>query len=245
MFQNWGMAATGSFDRTGLGVTWSLAIEEQFYLTLPFVIRRITRRSLFYLLAAVICGAPILRALLIHYSAQGAIAAYVLTPCRADALAMGVLCALLARNRRVWKYLSSHRPLIYAAVGALGLCLVLLMSRGYGYWDKTLYGLDFSVLAYFYTAVLLIAVTGDDGFVRAVFCNPILMKLGLVAYGTYLLHYLCIEFFRFLAIRHGEPSAIVFIGAQLLGVALAIAVAVISWRWFEKPLLRKGHAYRY
>jgi len=99
----------GSFDRTGLDVTWSLAIEAQFYLTLPFVIRRMTRRSLFYLLAAVICGPPILRALLIHYWVHGDIAAYVLTPCRADALALDALCALLARNERAWRYLSlSH-----------------------------------------------------------------------------------------------------------------------------------------
>ena len=44
LFQNWGMAAMGGFDRTGLGVTWSLAIEEQYYLTLPFVIRKISRK---------------------------------------------------------------------------------------------------------------------------------------------------------------------------------------------------------
>jgi peptidoglycan/LPS O-acetylase OafA/YrhL len=245
MLQNWGMAATGSFDRTGLAVTWSLAIEEQFYLTLPFVIRRISRSSLFYLLAAVICGAPILRALLIHYSAHGAIAAYVLTTCRADSLAVGVLCALLARNQRAWEYLRSHRPLIYAAASALGLCLVVLISRGYGYWDKTLYGLDFSVLACFYAAVLLIAISGDDGFVRGVLCNPILKTLGLVAYGTYLLHYFCIEFFRYLATHYGKPSAAIFIGAQLLGVVVAIAGAGISWRWFEKPLLHKGRAYIY
>jgi len=66
-----------------------------------------------------------------------------------------------------------------------------------------------------------------------------------VAYGTYLLHYLSIDFFRFLAIHHNEPWALVFIGAQLLRVVVAIAVASVSWRWFEKPLVRRGHAYDY
>ena len=56
----------------------------------------------------------------------------------------------------------SHRSLIYAVAGVLGFCLVMLMSRGHGYWNKTLYGLDFSVPAWFYAAALLIAVTGGD-----------------------------------------------------------------------------------
>jgi peptidoglycan/LPS O-acetylase OafA/YrhL len=60
LLQNWRVGWKGSFDHTGLGVTWSLAIEEQFYLTLLFVIRRMTPRSLFYLLVAVICAPPIL-----------------------------------------------------------------------------------------------------------------------------------------------------------------------------------------
>jgi peptidoglycan/LPS O-acetylase OafA/YrhL len=64
--------------------------------------------------------------------------------------------------------------------------------------------------------------------------------------GTYWLHYLSIDFFRFLAIHYSEPPlALVFIGAQLLGVVVAIAVASVSWRWFEKPWVRRGHAYDY
>src|SRR5882762_7229906 len=46
--------------------------------------------------------------------------------------------------------------------GFWAFCLVVLMSRGHGYWNKTLYGLDFSVPAWFYAAALLIAVTGGD-----------------------------------------------------------------------------------
>jgi peptidoglycan/LPS O-acetylase OafA/YrhL len=120
---------------------------------------------------------------------------------------------------------------------------VVLMSRGYGYWNKTLYGLDFSVLAWVYAAALLIAVTRDDGVVRAVFCNPIPEKLGLVAYGTYLPP---LPLGRFLPLpRHPSQRTLgaCFHRSQLLGVVVAIAVASVSWRWFEKPLVRRGHAY--
>lgn len=245
LLQNWGMAWIGGFDRGGLGVTWSLAIEEQFYLTLPFLIRRISRKGLWYLLVTVIVGAPILRVLLIHYAAHGAIAAYVMTPCRADALAMGVVCALLARNKHMWNWLTAHRPMIYAAAGSMGLGLGVLLANGYGYYDKTLNGLEFSLLACFYAAILLIAITGKDQLVRAVFCNPLLRKLGMVAYGTYLVHYIAIDWTSDFAAQSGRPSAIIFVAAPVLGVFAAVAVAAASWRWFEKPLVRRGHAYDY
>ena len=48
--QNFRIAATQSFGPLGLGATWSLAIEEQFYLTLPMVVRQVSGRVLCRLL---------------------------------------------------------------------------------------------------------------------------------------------------------------------------------------------------
>jgi len=244
--QNLSMALAGGFGNGGLGVTWSLAIEEQFYLTLPFVIRKLTPRNLTCLLALVMVGAPILRAWLMHYGSHGAFAVYVLTPCRADALAVGVLCAVMVRNVQIWKYLTAQRRWIYGLSSILGLCLVTITAMGYEVGDRRFYGLEFSVLAFFYGAVLLIAVTGDDKLVLGVFRNQLLMKLGLVAYGTYLLHYICIDFFHFLVTYYSNrPPAVAFIGAYVAGVSVAILAANISWRRFEKPLVQRGRAYDY
>jgi peptidoglycan/LPS O-acetylase OafA/YrhL len=62
--QNFRMAATQSFGPLGLGATWSLAIEEQFYLTLPIVVRRVSGRVLWRLLLGAVVAAPLLRILL-------------------------------------------------------------------------------------------------------------------------------------------------------------------------------------
>ena len=120
------------------------------------------------------------------------------------------------------------------------------MSKGYGFYDRTFHGLDFSLLACFYATALLIAVTGQDVFVRWILCNPLLTKLGGIAYGTYLLHYLCLDLFRFLVAHYiHRSSALTFLGAQFLGIATAIALATLSWRYFEKPMVRRGHAHQY
>lgn len=142
LLQNLAMASAGAFSHGGLGVTWSLAIEEQFYLTLPLVIRRLTSRFLVYVLAAAIVAAFLFRAWLIHLGPHSAFAAYVLTPSRADALAIGVLCALWVRSEGGWNSLVAHRRWLYAAFVALALGLLLLLSKGYGFYDRTFHGVD-------------------------------------------------------------------------------------------------------
>jgi len=47
------------------------------------------------------------------------------------------------------------------------------------FYNRALYGLEFSVMAFFYAAVLLVAVIGDNRFFHRVLCNPLLMKLVL------------------------------------------------------------------
>ncbi len=95
--QNFWMAHLGWFGPQAMMVTWSLAVEEQFYVTIPFIIRYCNRRRLVAVLVFVVVAAPLLRVLLQHF-AHGEFACYVLMPCRADALCMGALAALVVRH---------------------------------------------------------------------------------------------------------------------------------------------------
>src|SRR5204863_878609 len=62
--QNFAMAAANSYGPIWMAGSWSLAIEEQFYFTLPAIIRYVGSHGLFRLTLAVIVGAPVLRALI-------------------------------------------------------------------------------------------------------------------------------------------------------------------------------------
>jgi peptidoglycan/LPS O-acetylase OafA/YrhL len=125
--QNFWMAVLGSWGLGTLTPTWSLAVEEQFYLTVPTIIRKVGQHRLVALLLVVTASAPIFRALLQHFGQPNGIAVYVLMPSRADALSCGILCAILLRHR-YWKSLVSRRHLLW---GLFGMLLVGMLALTY------------------------------------------------------------------------------------------------------------------
>jgi len=98
--QNFWMAYFATWGGAGMAATWSLAVEEQFYLTIPLLVRKLTNARLVWVLAFVVVGAPILRTLTLINFEHGRFADYVLMPCRADALCLGVLAAVLVRHQQ-------------------------------------------------------------------------------------------------------------------------------------------------
>jgi peptidoglycan/LPS O-acetylase OafA/YrhL len=106
--------------------------------------------------------------------------------------------------------------------------------------------LGYSLLALFYTSCLLIAITAETGILVRVLRNPLLMQLGALAYCTYLIHLPAIEACRrILGLRFNYASEMTQFVGGLLGIVLTLVVAKSSWHFLEKPLLRRGHNYKY
>ena len=245
--QNFWMARLGTFGLISASVTWSLAIEEQFYLTVPLLIRRIQIRYLPAVLVAVIVGAPLIRVLIRSmFRDNGGIACYVLTPARADALSLGVLCALLVRRRRVWDWLVMRRGLLRATTYALFCGLAFMTYRGYDALSVAMTTWGYSWLAVFYSGFLLLALTETGGWFERVLRNRVLGRFGTLAYCLYLIHIPVMQSFRHPLSRWlPESPAIWWILGGILGAGAAIAIASLSWKYFEKPLLTRGHRYEY
>src|ERR1700722_6738882 len=89
--QNFWMAATNTLGTWGLGGTWSLAIEEQFYATLPLLIWLFEPKKLQKVLLVAVAAAPVIRIFFCIGWPDKWNLSFVLMPCRADALLLGVL----------------------------------------------------------------------------------------------------------------------------------------------------------
>jgi peptidoglycan/LPS O-acetylase OafA/YrhL len=234
------------FTWTWFVVTWSLAIEEQYYLLAPPLIRFLSRRAFAAALVATILLAPLLRFMLFRYWAPGTYFASFLMPCRADALAWGMLLALAWRDER-------FRQRITSSGGFLRLIFVaLLLGAGALLWwlshpvNIVTVTIGYSWLAILYSAALLTAVSQRDSLLARCMRWKWLGWLGGISYCVYILHD-AFNFFAHRLLLHAEPQLynVRGVGVSLFALAVTLVVASLSWRYFEKPLIRRGHTYSY
>ena len=244
--QNFWMARHNNLGVFGLTVTWSLAVEEQFYLTLPLVIRILSPRRLVSMLVAGILAAPALRILLHALWPEHIFTWVLMMPCRADALLLGVLGAVIMRDSRWRTRLERNRGVMQLALLLFSCGFIGLTLRSPGPYSHGMLTFGFTWLAMFYLTILLYGLTFRDSWISKCLRWKTLGWLGSIAYGTYLLHQL-IQGVFFSLFRGSPPLVLSFQDFVLSAVALALTLGVcyMSWTYFEKPLVQLGHAHRY
>jgi peptidoglycan/LPS O-acetylase OafA/YrhL len=243
--QNVWIALTGGFVPNPLNPTWSLAVEEQFYLTLPFLIRFTPRRLLALVGLVPVVLAVAVRYWVLHHSClpQPEGANYVLLPSRMDALGLGVTAAWLRRTPCCWNWLTRFRVAEcgFLAVAAAGW---LLAARG----GQASLDNKLTTSALLYFVLLLAALSRPGGPVGRVMRWGWLRHLGTLCYGLYLLHvpllYLC-HWALGPVTGYPRPSAAGGWAASAAALVLTVVLAKLSWEWFEKPFVRLGHRWKY
>jgi peptidoglycan/LPS O-acetylase OafA/YrhL len=227
--------------------TWSLAVEEQFYLLAPPLIRYVSKRNLVATLVAVIALLPLVRFVLIRYTGiPGLKVAYFTMPCRADSLAWGILLAVGWRSQAFRHFLSDHRGLLQGVVIVLsaGVCaLIPWFARPNGIVSLSI---GLSWLGMFFSGMLVLVLSQTEGWVAGIMRWSALRSLGTVSYCVYVIHTAANALaHRFILGRSPEINDIGGVAVTLLALGVTLGVAAVSWRYFEKPLIRRGHMYFY
>jgi peptidoglycan/LPS O-acetylase OafA/YrhL len=232
---NWRMIYRGAgyFTQTAapsvLQHTWSLGIEEQFYLVWPLAVagvlglsagrRRVVIATCLAGIAASVGAAALL------YRPDDVNRAYFGTDTRAQALLIGCALAVVA-PKLTHRFVTA--PL--AVAGALGTVWLWSHADGSAAW---LYRGGFTAAALATGAVLVHAVTQPASVTARLLSRPPLVWLGKISYGVYLWHW---PLFQYLS---GERLG--FAGGRLLALrcAATLAVAVASYWLVERPIRRQ------
>jgi len=213
--------------------TWSVAIEEQFYVLWPLVVvgllRWRGRQRLAASVLAVAAGLAVVSAALLTVLGAGDHdRAYFGTDTRAASILLGAgLAAVLslrgpARSRR------GRQVLELAAVAGTGvLALAWLQLNGQ---SDLLYQGGLLVCAVAGVAVIASAAHPDAGPVARALSFPPLRALGLISYGVYLWHWPV-----YVVLTEDRVG---FGGWPLLALAIAVTlvISVASYRWLEQPI---------
>ncbi len=272
--QNFAMTYRGTLGPGFLGVSWSLAVEEQFYLTLPILIRYLKPRQLPYVLAALIVAAPLIRIVLRLYYVHGDLGGYILLPCRADALLLGVSAAVLMRNEKSQQFLIRNKNMLYGIllVLACGMLWMVLKPAGLRAGFDTeqaramvqstesvsswrwlaLYArtarasLNYTWIDSFYLCILLIAVNHKSSAISRILRSRVLLMFGTISYAAYYFHQPLLGlFYGFMKGRVPHITSLSDLALTIAALSVTVALASLSWLYLERPLLQRGHRHKY
>ena len=238
---NYSIAAHNQFRHSILDISWSLAIEEQFYLIWPAVVYLSSPRTLKRVCVALIFAAPLLRAVA-AFRGAGWIAIYVLTPMRVDALAYGAFIAILLREGKLKN--SRRLALVSTLTGAA-------IWTSFGFATDTYRELPqaqvvgYSAIGVCFAGLLALILTAEKtSLLRRAFRNRLLIMLGLYSYGLYLFHLPLRAVIRdtgFGPTRFPRISGSALPGQLIfyvIAIAVSFVVAYVSWNVYEKWFLR-------
>lgn len=223
-WREYGSYFAGDSSEAILLHTWSLGVEEQFYLLWPLFILVLVKWVPRYIVPIVVTLTVLAVGLSEYGSRTFASASYYLLPTRLFELMIGgVLAIVLTRRPQVF----SPRLASLATVAGLGLIGYPLVSLSK---DSVFPGLN-ALLPCLGTGLLIYA--GSGGASSRILANTPMSFIGLISYSLYLWHWPIAAFLNYLDV----PMSF---GLGFLAIAASVFLAWLSWKYIEVPFRRSG-----
>lgn len=229
---------------------WSLSVEEHFYLFWPFVVLILARRprALIGISLAISVGAMLARVVAILLGVD-VFTTVVLTPFKLDGLALGAFLAVMVRQPGGLDRLVRALPRVVAASGAL-LAATFVWTALVSRHELELVGSVRAALFQILLACLLIGalIAPKPSRISRFFSSRVMVFLGTYSYGLYVYHhfisYYMVSNRTEIELGHWLGSHGLAVTLQaVLGMGMSLALAYLSYEYFEKRFLSLKHRF--
>jgi len=223
--QNFFLVAGYKSSHFGYDISWSLAIEDHFYLIYPllFLLKERTRR---YSILAMLVGGPIMRHLThpwIEHAFSVRNLDFFMLSGRIDQLALGALLAMLMRADQIPTWIR------VALQSAWPPCFLWCIVSALHFLKAQ----DASITALASASTIMHLLINPDSALGSVLkCNGFVF-MGRISYALYLVH----SPFVFIALRASDNWIIPHL---LVGLAATLLTSYASTRYFEEPISQKA-----
>ncbi len=201
--------------------TWSLGVEQQFYLFYPLLLLGIRRFAADRMVAILAGVAALSFALSLYWAITAPTSAFYLLPSRVWELALGGLVALGAQP----KVASARARDGLALLGLAAIVLGVMVIRA-----TSLFPAPWGLLPAVGTALL--AAYGAEAVTARLFTWAPVRRIGAISYSLYLWHWPIIAFWRM------WTEAPLTLADTAIVVAASIVAAELSYRLVEQPAMR-------
>ncbi len=199
--------------------TWSLSVEEQYYLFFPLILLFFYKLR-FLIIFVITISSLILSEKLISLDAPFS---FYMLPTRFWELGVGSLISILFNK---FSYIQKNK-LINELFSGLGLILILIPIF---IFDKFTQFPGFNALVPVLGTALIIFFSSSNNNVGKLLSNRYLVKIGLISYSLYLSHYLVISTLKILLIDIQNISILI------LAIIISVFLALISYKFIETPV---------
>ena len=213
--------------------TWSLSVEEQFYILFPFIlfiIHKFFRKHLIKILIFTFFTSLIIADWGSRYHASFNF--YIIFTRAWELLAGSIISYFFnIKKIQIIKY-----EIINSILASIGLILILYSI--FFFHEGIRHPSLFTLLPVIGTC-LIIVFPNSQGYINKILTSKIIVNIGLISYSLYLWHYPIFAFFR---INEQNEENIIY---KLLLIVITFILSILTYYFIEKPARNKNLKFKY